>query len=279
MNTDIYYFSGTGNSLVVARDLARELGGRLLPIGAGTDHDPPASEAERVGIVFPVYYAGLPPVVRRFAEQLQVPAESYLFGVCTYGGGVGYALRDLRCSLSTRSLELSAAFGVHMPQNAFYKPWENREKINRARKHKVRTICSWIAAGKRGMPFSTRLAYLLLLPVNRWARPKFRKGLAEISGLSPDAGDDELIRNADLGFSVLEDCNGCGICVRVCPVDNIRLNELRPMWLHRCENCLACYSWCPQQAITTLLVQSGYRYHHPEVSAGALSIARGSAPE
>ena len=140
MNTDIYYFSGTGNSLVVARDLARELGGRLLPIGAGTDHDPPASEAERVGIVFPVYYAGLPPVVRRFAEQLQVPAESYLFGVCTYGGGVGYALRDLRCSLSTRSLELSAAFGVHRPQNAFYKPGENREKINRARKHKVRTI-------------------------------------------------------------------------------------------------------------------------------------------
>ena len=30
--TEIYYFSGTGNSLVVARSLSEKLGGKLTPI-------------------------------------------------------------------------------------------------------------------------------------------------------------------------------------------------------------------------------------------------------
>jgi hypothetical protein len=38
MSTEIYYFSGTGNSLVVARDIARKTGGRLIPIATVTDY-------------------------------------------------------------------------------------------------------------------------------------------------------------------------------------------------------------------------------------------------
>lgn len=34
MRTEIYYFSGTGNSLVVVRDIAEKLGGKLVSIPA-----------------------------------------------------------------------------------------------------------------------------------------------------------------------------------------------------------------------------------------------------
>jgi len=35
--------------------------------------------------------------------------------------------------------------------------------------------------------------------------------------------------------------------------------------LHGCENCLACYNWCPTNAIHGGIAKSGYRYRHPDV--------------
>jgi len=43
------------------------------------------------------------------------------------------------------------------------------------------------------------------------------------------------------------------------------INE-KPSWLHRCEQCLACLQWCPQEAIQYGEKTVKYpRYHHPEV--------------
>ncbi|MBN1673737.1 MAG: hypothetical protein JXR37_22005 [Kiritimatiellae bacterium] len=46
-----------------------------------------------------------------------------------------------------------------------------------------------------------------------------------------------------------------------------RRNE-KPSWLHRCEQCLACLHWCPQEAIQVGKKTVGRaRYHHPDVRA------------
>lgn len=55
MNIEIYYFSGTGNSLAVARDLAAKLNARLIPITTVMDRESIETDAERIGIVFPLY--------------------------------------------------------------------------------------------------------------------------------------------------------------------------------------------------------------------------------
>jgi MinD superfamily P-loop ATPase len=61
-------------------------------------------------------------------------------------------------------------------------------------------------------------------------------------------------------------CNGCGVCEQVCPNGNVRLEGGRPEWLHRCEQCLACIQWCPQEALQFGKKTSRYpRYHHPEI--------------
>ena len=46
-----------------------------------------------------------------------------------------------------------------------------------------------------------------------------------------------------------EACIQCGLCAKLCPVDDIE--ELPPRWKHngRCTNCLACYHHCPRHAI------------------------------
>lgn len=44
-------------------------------------------------------------------------------------------------------------------------------------------------------------------------------------------------------------CNSCGICMKVCPTENITTPNGKPLWGDHCEMCLACMQWCPNEAI------------------------------
>lgn len=76
-----------------------------------------------------------------------------------------------------------------------------------------------------------------------------------------------MIPKMDGDFWVDEKCNGCTICAKVCPVGNITMSADKPVWSHRCEQCLACIQWCPKEAIQYGKKTPNYeRYHHPEVT-------------
>ena len=71
----------------------------------------------------------------------------------------------------------------------------------------------------------------------------------------------------DKSFWVDEKCNACAICRSICPCGNIALEAGKPVWLHHCEQCLACIQWCPREAIQFGKKTPRYeRYHHPEVT-------------
>jgi flavodoxin len=55
MTAEIYYFSGTGNSLAVAREIAKGLRGQLLSIPAAVRKGRVELKGECIGIVFPAY--------------------------------------------------------------------------------------------------------------------------------------------------------------------------------------------------------------------------------
>lgn len=50
-------------------------------------------------------------------------------------------------------------------------------------------------------------------------------------------------------FRVTDACVSCGMCVRACPLANIRLEGGRPVWGSDCAHCMACISCCPKEAI------------------------------
>jgi len=78
----------------------------------------------------------------------------------------------------------------------------------------------------------------------------------------------------DRKFAVTDTCTGCGLCSELCPVGNIRLTGGRPVWLGRCQQCMACIQWCPTEAIQAGgVTRERRRYHHPEVAAREL-VAR-----
>jgi len=84
-HVEIYYFSGTGNSLAVARDLAQGLGARLQAVSALADRARVTSEADKIGFVFPIYDFKPPPMVEELVCKLDGIESKYLFAVCTYG--------------------------------------------------------------------------------------------------------------------------------------------------------------------------------------------------
>ena len=276
MALEIYYFSGTGNSLVVARDIAEKMGGNLISIPSVMDKKIITTDADMIGIVFPVYYLGtvnIPLVVQRFVMKLDDISTKYIFAVCTYGGGSGSTLTILDEMIKARGGRLASGFGVQMPQNAFRKPFENKTKLyNNWKAKKLAFICKKVKTKKEGRFDNDGLFIgLIVIIIETLMKVDFlnRSSLKSMKKTArlPEDSDftlDEIIHFMDGSYHSDENCTGCGTCSKVCQVHNIKIVDNKPTWQHHCENCLACIKWCPQSAI------HGYGelprgYHHPDV--------------
>ncbi len=287
---DIYYFSATGNSLVVARDLALKLNGNLISIPSVMEQENITTDAEVIGIVFPVYFAtndnsGIPLIIERFIHKLENIGSKYVFAVCTHGGMPGTTMENLGDRIKVRGGKLAAGYAIKMSdppsvidklkQRLFAKQLEKsaaqmkKERQKRTFnnwKKKLDAICECVDARKdtrletRTLPVKLFFAPLLLILI----KPEFQKRYEKLSE-SSHLPFNELIPLVDRSFRFDDKCNGCGICSRVCPVDNIKMSDKKPVWQHHCENCLACYDWCPKEAIYGEIVSYNERYHHPDI--------------
>ena len=276
MNLEIYYFSGTGNSLAVARDIAEKMGGDLISIPSVMDKKSITTDADVIGIVFPVYYLGtvnIPIVVQQFVRKLDDISTKYIFAVCTFGGGAGSTLTILDEQLKKCGGQLASGFGVQMPQNAFRKPFENKTKLyNNWKEKKLNFICEHVKAKDGWFDTDGLFIGLVVAIIERMMKVGFlnRSSLRSMKKTArlhedSDLKLDEVIHFMDRSYSTDENCTGCGTCSKVCQVRNIEIVHNKPAWQHHCENCLACIKWCPQSAI------HGYGelpegYHHPDVN-------------
>jgi ferredoxin len=251
MKTVIFYYSGTGNSLWSARQLSEKLGAsKLLPI-KGADALA-AGDTEAVGFVFPVHIWGLPLPVLEFIEKLALKHDTYIFALAVNAGQVSRTLLQLRGMLARRGLRLAAGYSIVLPSN--YIPWGGPGPVERqhARVESARARLQAVAASIASRESS---------PVERgplWQRIVFsaiyRMTLKQVHSMDKD-------------FWCDDQCNSCGICVRVCPAGNVEMKNGRPEWKHHCEQCLACIQWCPQQSIQFGKKTPAYeRYHHPEIT-------------
>ncbi len=255
MSKGIYYFSGTGNSLKVAKDLAATIGDVVvkrievnsLAEGASANHD-------TIGIVFPVYYYGLPKMVKEFVEGLDIGLGCYVFAVATCGGSVGAALKQLQDILEAKGIVLSSSYKIKMPDNyqLLYSPpsLEKQQQYFKLQEEKIREIAE-------NVNNQTPSALADEGPIKRFFGGSLYKAFKPYEKAS--------------GFWTDARCNNCGICERVCPSDNINMKEKKPSWSNKCELCLACMQWCPQKSIQYKKGTKGRtRYHHPLIEAKEL---------
>jgi len=283
--TELYVFSGTGNSLATARQLGRRLDAQLVSIPASMDRESVSTVADTVGLVFPVYHKSIPLIIKQFVEKLEVGPDAYLFAVCTYGDTPGLAVDHLKELLRAQGKDLAAGFGVHLPYNyltpspvlrGFFRsftlrqiPADTQEALVRAAAEKLDAIAAAVRARERGTyertsDLLTPLAERLGLPetLGKWVWMR-------VAGVEdpPEVPFLESRQVMDRAFWANPSCDGCGLCAKISPVKNVELLNDRPQWLGHCEQCFACLQWCPQEAIqfggnTT----DRKRYHHSGVT-------------
>lgn len=263
----LYWFSASGNSLVVATALAEALGGAtLLPLAQALRQPPPP--AATVGIVFPVYAFGVPNVVRRFLQEVPLAADPYVFTVATPGVIPGDVHHEAEAVLGRRGVALAAGWTVLMPES--FSPFRMRFTLHRTApllrsvNERVAGIARAVQERRRGVrQDSLALTARSLAVVHRAAARFF-----------PAAGSD---------FRAADHCSACGLCAQVCPVGNIRMESEKPVWGGHCEWCFACHQWCPVDAIGTVARFSNrLRYHHPAIRAeqiAAQNLTDDDAPQ
>jgi len=254
MNTIIYWFSGTGNSLEAAKMLEKAMGNTTLEPMANNHSVPETIGGAgcRIGFVFPSYYGNLPRVVRRFLEQVNILPETDLFAVVTMGAFGAGAVRCLEEYFAENALTLRYGVGLKMPANYLLKydpAWLGaknekslKTKLNKC-EQKIQDIATDIVEGKE----------------------KIKKSVITSKALYTN------IAKLDEYFIVTPSCTSCGVCEKVCPVENIKLAEGKPVWQHHCEHCVACISWCPAKAIEYgTSTQKRMRYKNPRITADML---------
>jgi len=147
-------------------------------------------------------------------------------------------------------------------------------KLSANWKKKLEKICDTVNNRKEGKLETTGpIAKMILSP---YLAIEYRMGLTRYRHLSGRRGSSfkELVPMTDIGFRCDKKCNGCGICARICPADNIKLVDKKPVWQHHCESCYACFQWCPRQAIGGDTPRYEKKYHHPAVKLKDMLIRK-----
>lgn len=266
--TEIFWFSGTGNSLAAAKDIAVRINAELTPMASLKDKEHISSTAEAVGFVFPVYDFKAPKYVEAFVEKCEGLEDKYVFAVCTYGINPLKCLTQFSLLLARRGAVLRAGFAVMMPHNAvgnFLFSEKYNEKMLAAWKDRVDSVAN-VIGNRETHPVETSsvltgmllngLFFRMMKPLIPFLLHVARHGWNS------------------LAFTVNDACTGCKTCSRVCPVGNITVQHEKPCWGEDCTGCFACIQWCPREA-----VQLGTgkikirRYQHPEINSSDMDLS------
>ncbi len=257
MKTDIYYFSGSGNSLDVAQKLGKRIENAKLISIPHIINRSNEIRGEVIGIVCPIYFYNMPHIVRDFIKKI-VKAK-YLFMVYAGTGDLGNGLKTTKNLFAAQNIKLSSVFNIPMPENStvHVEPEEKeQEKLNNVDK-KVDEIMKVVNEKKEhfdGRNVSNRSISLF--------QTYIYPGLLFKFFVYPS------LKTMDKDFTVDQNCIGCSTCQKICPVNNITMKDDKPVWNvnNQCQTCLACYNWCPEKAISHPSVNAEMkRYHNPNI--------------
>lgn len=248
----IFYYSGTGNTKWAARQMSTLtaddaiffIPSLLRSIESGYMNAAQLFAAQeqiqQIGIMFPIYSWGVPPVVSRFIKNVLTHCKQnpYLWAICTCGDEAGIAMRCLKQEiLKSTGRKPDSIFSLIMPNNYVLLPGfdvdssELAERKLSAAPSRLSEISSIINSRMRGI-------YDVKEGSIPWLRTCFTFPLFRRWGVNTRR------------WHVSDACIGCGKCAHACPAENITLTDGKPIWSNDCYSCCACFHICPAKAIS-----------------------------
>ena len=258
----VFYFSGTGNSLQAARDIAEHIGGELVSIAAAMNskaecYEYTLKEDEAIGFVYPIYAWAPPKMVLEFIKRMKLNNynSNYTFSIATCGENIGNTMKLMDKELKKKDMKLDSGFSIAMPNNYIIMGNVDSKEIE----------------GKK-----LKAAEETLKSINKVVRER-RKGVFEVEkgflpGVLTSIINPLFNKNAvdTKKFYADDNCTSCGICEKVCNCKNIKVQG-KPQWGNQCTQCLACVHYCPVKAIQYGKgTEKKGRYTNPNVSIDQL---------
>lgn len=237
----IFYFSGTGNTRWAAQQVAAKTGEELRYIPDELHEGTLVYElkdGERLGFCFPTHGWQPPRIVIEFIRKsvFKTLPTTYVFALTTCGDNMGYAMRIFDIELSNRFVTTDAHYAVVMPESNVCFSFLHLDSPENERKK--------IEAAK-----TTIAEYAEMIAIKRHGNHLVKGAIPYIyTYVLGDYYVKHLITDEKFWVDK-EACIQCGLCQKLCPVDDIEGTP--PHWKHngKCTNCLACYHHCPKHAI------------------------------
>lgn len=231
----IFYFTGTGNSLYVARQLAGE-NGQLLSIPQLMKRGLFEFEAEEIGMVFPTYSNMPPRMVKQFMAKAKLKAD-YFFAVPTFGAIKATAVENAAKFAARGGTTFNYIKTILMVDVGLHFFDINKERaIDKHIPEQLEAIKADINSRKNYIEETTD------------EEREFHNGLMAACQMNDEEG---FHMQAENRFNIDADkCVGCGTCVEVCPHGNYRFGNRGLETNGECDYCMSCVHNCPQKAIT-----------------------------
>lgn len=234
----IFYFTGTGNSLFVAK----EIGGELYSVPKMIKEKRFNFEDDVIGFVFPCYCFGVPRIVIEFIKKSKFKA-GYFFAIMTYGQMASSGLYQLEEIGKKSGIKFDYTNEILMVDN--YLPLFDMENQLNIEENKN----------------TEENLNIIIKEIRNRKKKNIRKGLISIIISKIVYSTYKYFHaNNDKQFVVTDDCGACRICEKVCPKGNIVFENNRPKFLHKCDSCLACIHHCTKVAIHLKNEKSTKRY-------------------
>ena len=253
----IFYFTGTGNSLYVAKEISKSFKQvDIVAIPQAVDRKEfNYKDYSKVGFVMPLYFMGMPAMVKDFIGKINIQNATHIFSVVTRAYTKGLVFTEINESLTKQGKNLN--YGKYISFPDCYIRWaqahdeESQAKVFNNATKQINIITqelleekSWVE--KEGVILNTISAVINKI----WK--------ARLSSINKT-------------FKLDKDCIQCGICIRTCPAKNIKLDNNILKWDKKCQDCMACVQSCPNKSIYfNARTKNRRRYRNPNISKSEL---------
>ena len=222
----VFYFTGTGNSLYIAK----QLDSNVISIPQILKSDDLTFSDERIGIVCPIYGHEMPAMVKEFIKKATFDTQ-YFYVILTYGKMHGGAADLAEKYIKSVGKKANYIHSIIMVDN-FLPAFDMIEQMKED-KH----IDENLAKIKADI-----------------AEKKNAKQKVTLKDKSVHTMYTKMVKNAPetvwASYQITDDCIGCGICAKVCPAGCIKLEDQKAVNTGKnCQACYACVHACPRMAI------------------------------